>query len=55
MDLSEEVTGRQGKLHSEELQNLHSSPNIIKLIIWRRMRWVGHVARTGKREMYTTF
>jgi hypothetical protein len=32
------------KLHNEELHNLHSSPNIIRMIKSRRMRWAGHVA-----------
>jgi hypothetical protein len=31
------------KLHNEELHNLYSSPNIIKMIKSRRMRWAGHV------------
>jgi hypothetical protein len=41
------------QLHSEELHNLYSSPNIIGQIKSRRMRWVGHVARMGEeREVY---
>jgi hypothetical protein len=36
------------KLHNEELHNLHSSPNIIRIIKPRRMRWAGHVARIGE-------
>jgi hypothetical protein len=32
------------KLHNEELHNLYSSPNIIRMIKSRRMRWAGHVA-----------
>jgi hypothetical protein len=40
-------------LYSEELHNLYSSPNIIRHIKSRRMRWVGHVARMGEdRNMY---
>jgi hypothetical protein len=47
------VTGGWRKLHNEELRNLYSSPNIIRIIKWRRMRWAGHVARMGeKRNMY---
>jgi hypothetical protein len=47
------VTGRWRKLHNEELHNLYSSPNIIRIIKSRRMRWVGHVAPMGeKRNMY---
>jgi hypothetical protein len=33
-----------------ELHNLYSSPSIVRLIKWRRMRWVGHVARIGNRR-----
>jgi hypothetical protein len=33
------------KLHIEELHNLYFSPNIIRMIKSRRMRWAGHVAR----------
>jgi hypothetical protein len=36
------------KLHSEELNNLYSSPNIVRMIKSRRMRWEGHVARMGE-------
>jgi hypothetical protein len=32
------------KLHNEELHNLYSSPNIIRMIKSRRLRWAGHVA-----------
>jgi hypothetical protein len=41
-------TGDWRKLHNEELHNLYPSPNIIRTIKPRRMRWVGHVARIGK-------
>jgi hypothetical protein len=41
----DEVTGKWRKLHNEELNNLYSSPNIVRVIKLRRMRWVGHVAR----------
>jgi hypothetical protein len=41
------------KLHSEALHNLYPSPNIIRMINPRRMRWVGHVTRTReKRNAY---
>jgi hypothetical protein len=40
----DEVTGGWRKLHNEELHNLYSSPNIIRMIKSRRMRWTGHVA-----------
>jgi hypothetical protein len=36
------------KLHNEELHNLYSSPNLIRMIKSRRMRWAGHVARLGE-------
>jgi hypothetical protein len=44
------VTGGWRKLHNEELHNLYSSPNIIRMIKSRRMRWAGHVARMGERR-----
>jgi hypothetical protein len=39
----------------EELQNLYSSPSITKMIMSRRLRWAGHVARMGIREMHIGF
>jgi hypothetical protein len=39
-----EVTGDWRKPHNEELHKLHSSPNIIRMIKSRRMKWAGHVA-----------
>jgi hypothetical protein len=48
----EKVTGVWRKLHIEELQNLYSSPNIIRLINLRRIRWVGHAARMGEINAY---
>ena len=39
--------------HNEELNGLYSSPNIVRVIKSRRMRWAGHVARMGEeREVY---
>jgi hypothetical protein len=43
----DEVMGDWRKLHNE-LHNLYSSPNIIRMFKYRRMRWAGHVARMGE-------
>jgi hypothetical protein len=40
--------GSWRKLYNDELNSLYSSPNIVRVIKSRRMRWVGHVARTGE-------
>jgi hypothetical protein len=40
----DEVTGGWRKLHNEDLHNLHSSPNLIRMMKSMRMRWAGHVA-----------
>jgi hypothetical protein len=44
----DEMVGGCRKSRNEELHNVYSSPNIIKMIKSRRMRWAGHVARMGK-------
>ena len=41
----DEVTGKWRKLHNEELSDLYSLPNIVRVVKSRRMRWAGHVAR----------
>ena len=41
----DEVTGEWRKLHNEELNDLYSLPNIVRVVKSRRMRWAGHVAR----------
>jgi hypothetical protein len=49
----DEVTGKWRKLHSEDLHILNSSPNIIKQIISRIMRWAGYVTRmVEERKVY---
>jgi hypothetical protein len=40
------------ELHNKELHNLYSSPNIIRMIKSRRMRWAGHVTRKGGRGIH---
>jgi hypothetical protein len=47
----DEVTREWRKLHSEELNDLYCSPNIVLVIKSRRMRWAGHVARMGERTV----
>ena len=44
----DEVTGEWRKLHNEELRDLYSLPNIVRVVQSRRMRWAGHVARMGE-------
>ena len=44
----DEVIGERRKLHNEELRDLYSLPNIVRVVKSRRMRWEGHVARMGE-------
>ena len=44
----DEVTEEWRKLHKEELSDLYSLPNIVRVVKSRRMRWAGHVARMGE-------
>jgi hypothetical protein len=49
----DEASEEQRRLHNEELNNLYSSPNVIRVIKSRAMKWAGHVARMGeKRDAY---
>jgi hypothetical protein len=53
--MRDEVTGEWRKLHNEELNDLYSSPNIVRVIKLRKMRWAGHVARMGERSIQGLF
>jgi hypothetical protein len=46
----DEVTGEWRRLHYEELIDLYSSPNIVRVIKSRRKRWAGYVSRMGEEE-----
>jgi len=51
---SDEVKGEWRRLHNEELNDLYSSPNIVRVIKSRRMRWAGHLTRMGEeRAVYS--
>jgi hypothetical protein len=52
---SDKMVGGWRKLHTEELQNLYSSPSIMRKIKSRRTRWAGHVSHMGRRGMYVGF
>jgi hypothetical protein len=50
---SDEVTADWRKLNNEEHNDLYCSPNIVRVIKSRRMRWAGHVARMGRGGVYS--
>jgi hypothetical protein len=43
------------KLHNEDLNDLYCSPNIVRVVKWRKMGWVGNVARMGRGEACAGF
>jgi hypothetical protein len=50
-----EEDGTWRKLHNDEIHDMYSSPNIVRVIKSRRMRWAGHVARMGRGEVLIGF
>jgi hypothetical protein len=50
-----EEDGSWRRLRNDELHSLNSSPNVVRAIKSRRMRWAGHVARMGRGEVFTDF
>jgi len=48
----DEVTGEWRRLHNEELSDLYSSPNIVRVTKSRRKRWAGHVARMVEERVF---
>jgi hypothetical protein len=51
----DEVTREWRKLHNEGINDMYSSRNIIRVIKSRTMKWVGHVSRMWRGEVYTMF
>jgi hypothetical protein len=52
---TDEATGEWRRLHNEELNGLYSSPNIIRVMKSRRIKWAAHVARGGKARRIQDF
>jgi hypothetical protein len=50
-----EEDGSWRKLHNDELHSLYSSPNIVRVIKSRMMRWAGHMASMGRGDVFTEF
>jgi hypothetical protein len=48
--MRDEIIRAWSKLHNEELYNLYSSPNILRMVKTRRMRRAGHIARIGEKR-----
>jgi hypothetical protein len=46
----DEVKGEWRKLHNEELNDLYTSPSIVRVMKSRRISWAGHIARMGERR-----
>jgi hypothetical protein len=51
----DEVTGEWIKPNNEELHDLYSSPNTVRVIKSIKIGWAGHVTRLGRREAYIGF
>jgi hypothetical protein len=51
----DEVTGEWRRLHNKELYALYSSPNIIRVMKSRRLRWAGHEVRMGEERCMQDF
>jgi len=50
-----EITAEWRRLHNEKLHELYSSPNIVRVIKSRIIRWVGHVERMGRGQVLAGF
>ena len=55
VSIRDEVTREWGKLSNEELNDLYCSPNIVRMVKSRIIRWAGHVERVRREETYTGF